>query len=87
MTAVRFECHGPTYAVTFSFDSRVVELIKATIPSCARSLEPGFNRLRSTTTRPARGCPACSVANALPRATGQEVKPRLPIYPREDDQS
>lgn len=40
MTVVRFECHGPTYAVTFSFDSRVVELIKATIPSYARSWWP-----------------------------------------------
>ena len=37
MTAVRFEHRGPTYAVTFSYDSRVVELLKSTVPSYARS--------------------------------------------------
>lgn len=37
MTTVRFERRGTMYAVTFTYDPMVVEVIKLTVPSYSRS--------------------------------------------------
>ena len=37
MTAVRFEHRGHTYAVTFTYDPMIVEMVKLVVPSYARS--------------------------------------------------
>ena len=40
MTAVRFEFRGDMYAVTFTYDAIVVEMLKAVVPSYARTWSP-----------------------------------------------
>ena len=40
MTAVRFERRGGMYAVTFTYDAGLVELLKLTVPSYARKWVP-----------------------------------------------
>jgi len=40
MSAVRFQRRGDVHAVTFAYDPMIVELVKATVPSFARSWNP-----------------------------------------------
>ena len=40
MTAVRFEARGDVHAITFSYDSVIVELLKLTVPNFLRSWNP-----------------------------------------------